>query len=664
MTRAAAPSAGLCIHCGLPAAGAPFCCTGCSLVHSLLGRRADEAEGEPDRLLARVLLSAFLSMGVMVFSLALYGIDPAADGEAPRALQGLYRLGAFALSLPVLFLLGVPLADAAWRARRLLSADVLILAGTTAAWTVSAWNTLTDGGRVYFETATMVLVLVALGRWMDARARERARADLRVLTAERVRPATRVKDGAEQEVALERLRRGDLVRVRPGETVPVDGVLVEGASFVDTADLTGEDEPRSARSGDRVLAGSRAVDGTFVLRAEAAPGDCVRDEVERELARALASQPSLVRLADRAAGAFLPLVVAIALGTAAWRWRVAGPEDALLDALSVVLIACPCALGLATPMAFWVALGAAWKRGVLVRGGEVFQRLARVRRVFLDKTGTLTDAELELVEIQPLEKGDAEELLAVAAAVERGSEHPIGRAVRRAAGDRPSPAVSAFRALPGVGVEGVVEGRRVTLRRHDASDAAGRTLVRMTRNGEPAADLLFASRLRPEAAATVRELDRRGLTPRVLTGDGQAAGEALARRLDVPVEAELLPQDKVARVRGAGATGVLVVGDGLNDAAALAAADVGVALAEGSPKSLESADVQLLRGRLDVLPGLLDLGRRAVTTARANLVWAFAYNAIGIGLAAAGRLSPIFAASAMVVSSAVVVLNSSRLRSA
>ncbi len=493
----ARPERAGCEHCGLPLtrSGRRFCCSGCYVAAHLLSRGDGDAQDGPrrtsDRLLARLVLSAFLSMGVMVFSLSLYGLEGRVDSEAGEALQGLTRLGALALSLPVLFLLGVPLVDAVVAMRRWLSADVLILAGTGAAWCVSLWNTFTDGPTVYYETATMVLVLVTLGRWLEVRARERARDRLTSLVADRSPDATVVDAAGERSVAVDDVRVGERVRVRPGEEVPVDGVVLEGRSFLDASSLTGEETPAAAAAGDRVLSGARVLDGSLLVRADSVRGARVRDEIERLLSEALTARPALVRTADRAARVFLPAVLLLAVGAAAWRgWRL-GPEQGLLTGLSVVLIACPCALGLATPLAFWVALGEAWRRGVLVRGGDVLERLARARHAFLDKTGTLTTGGLELVGVDVPAGGaplDASAVLRLAAALEQGSEHPIGRAVRaawRARGGGDLPAVEEFRAVPGVGVEGTVDGRPLRLGRAGDDAAAGADRRRAGRRAGP-----------------------------------------------------------------------------------------------------------------------------------------------------------------------------------
>jgi heavy metal translocating P-type ATPase len=671
-----------CLHCKIPMRrvapeGAAFCCTGCFVAHKVAG--ADDA-GPTDGWLPRLLLSAFLSMGVMCFAQFLYGrawhdefLRPSERSTA-EALDGVFRLASLVFSLPVLFLIGAPLFDAVVRLRRWFSSDALVLCGVGAAWIVSVWNTLIASGHVYYETATVVLVLVGLGRWLETRARERARGELENLLPAAVQPATLVKDGRDREIAPEELAIGDVVRVRPGETVPIDGTIVAGASFVDASALSGEAAPLSRGEGDRVLAGTVLVDGTLLVRAEAVVGARVRDQIERLLAESFESRPSAVRVADRVSAWLLPCVVAIAVGTALARFQSAGIESALLDALSVLLIACPCALGIATPLAFWIGLGVAWRRGILVRGGEAFERLARARRVFFDKTGTLTEGELALAAIVPRGSLPIADALQIAASLEVGSEHPIARSLRgaaRARGSRPaSMEVVGFRRLPGVGVRGEIGGESWTLRRPFADDASPTgvpahlrdlTHVMLVRDDHIEADLWFASLLAEGAREAVRGLRERGLEMRGLTGDTAAPARALSAALDIEVVHDLLPQDKVAALAAAGRARTVFVGDGLNDTAVLAASDVGIAVAKSSPQSLMVAGVQLLRAGVGDLPGLFDLARQVVSIARQNLVWAFAYNAIGVYLAASGRLTPVVAAVAMVVSSAAVVLNSSRL---
>ena len=664
-----------CAHCGLPLApgasrdaeaGEAYCCSGCFLAHRL-GHRGLEAR--TDRLFARVALSAFLAMGVMVFSLSLYGGMLHEQGElaGAQALAGIYRLGALAFSTPVIVLLGLPLADAVVQLRRWLSAEALILLGTFSAWAVSVWNTFRGGGDVYFDTATMVLLLYSVGRWLDVRAREKATEELRRIVPERESPVTLLEGAVEREVRAAELQPGDRVRVRPGEIVPVDGEVESGRSFADTSALTGESQPRSLGAGDLVHAGVTLVDGSLVVRTRAGVGSRLRDEIERLLQEALTERSRLVRIADRIAGVLMPCVFVLAAVVVALGWNERGPEQAWLAGLSVVLISCPCALGIATPLAFWSAMGEAWRRGVLVRGGEALERLARVRTVLLDKTGTLTSGDFELERVEAEPGLEAREALRLAAALEVGSEHPLARSIRAAWHAREGSELSVvhdFRAVPGVGVEGMVEGRRLRLESDRDADMRGATVVQLVAADAEApvrlARFVLRSPARAEARAVLAELRREGFELAVLTGDSQGPARALSAELHVDVEARLSPADKVARIRARGRE-CAFVGDGLNDAAALAAAEVGISMAGGSATSLAAAQVNLLRPGLQELPDLLALARSAVLAAKLNLAWAFLYNGVGLYLAATGRLTPIFAASSMVVSSVFSVLNSGRL---
>lgn len=663
-----------CVHCGLPAkpvvggdrneTSQAFCCSGCCLAHHL---SSSGVANSADRMLSRILLSAMLSMAVMMLSVSLYGSllgeESDFDSESAEALRGLFRLAAMAVSAPVLALLGMPLAETVLRMRRWLSADALIVMGTAAAWSVSSWNTLVGDGEVYFDTATMVLVLVSLGRWLDLRAKDRAREQLQLLLPERNGPVQVLREGVEVEAEVESLELGDVVRLRPGELVPVDGVVRAGRSFVDASNLTGESEPGSMGPGDTVLAGSSLLDGTLDVESTALGDARVCAEIERLLQEALLAPAESVRVADRVAGGLIPVVLLLAIGTAVWHWPSRGPEGALLAALSVVLIACPCSLGIATPLAFWTALGEAWKHGILVRGGEVLERLAGAQRLWLDKTGTLTDGEFELERVELHGDLCEREALRVAAALEFFSEHPIGRALRRSyaaqqdAQASPDLLVADFEALPGVGVSGSIDGLRWSLRKGGVQGA-----VQLLRGKVVQAEFVLSSRPRAEAAGVVKNLQALGLDLAILTGDGVAPAERLAAELGLSVESDLLPADKLARIRDCSPEFAVFIGDGLNDAAALAAAGVGITVAGGVARSMDAASINLLRPGLSALPGLFRLARRARRVARWNLLWAFGYNAVGLVLAVGGHLPPILAAAAMVASSVAVVLHSSQLK--
>lgn len=653
-----------CTHCGL--LGGPgedqewFCCVGCSLAHHLCG---GELEQGHDRLLARVVLSAFLSMGVMVATLATYGEafsggdSVERGGEAARAFEGLYQGAAFLLTLPIVFLLGVPLVLATTRGSRWLTADGLVILGVGAALVTSIWNHLRGEGAVYFETASMVLVLVGLGRWLDVRAKERARGHITELTEEVTPPAQRLVGPRDEPVDPGELVLGDRVRVRPGDPLPVDGRVLEGSAFLDTARLTGESRPFPVSVGAEVLSGSRVLDGSLVVEATAVGQGRLREEVERLLHEALERPSAHVRLADRVSAVLLPLVLLLALGTLVVRWQHHGLEDALLAALAVALVSCPCSLGIATPLAFSQALGSAWRNGILVKGADVFERLAKVSRIQFDKTGTLTTQEVTLERIEPGVLG-SEEALRLAAALEVGSEHPIARGLRSAS-PADLPKLEEFRVLPGRGVEGQVEGQRLRLVA-DESEGPFTVVALHSEKGEVLARFHLRTALDTQAGQAIQRLRLAGYDLSVLTGDGPGPAQALADELRIPVEHGLLPNQKVERVSEAEAA---FVGEGLNDAAALAAAKIGIAVHGANPASLSAADVCLLHHGVGILPQVFQLARRAVSTARGNLAWAFAYNGIGWWLAITGRLTPIAAAGAMVASSVAVVLHSRRAAS-
>lgn len=669
-----APRASACAHCGLPVrrpvdGEEAFCCSGCFLVAKWLGT---EGEGNSDRLISRVVVCAFLSMGIMVVSLAMYAeawVDEGDVDEAAMALRGLMRYAALLLSLPVAALLGVPLLEAVIRLKRWGSMDSLVLVGVAATWVVSVWNTVASSGPVYFESATMILVLVSLGRWMDTRSREVARKHLGDRVAEEEPRACLIGEAGEADVPLEALSVGDDVRVRPGEVLPVDGRVVEGRAELDASSLTGEARPVEAAVGDEVWAGTVLLEGSMVVRTTARVGERLRDRTEELLREALERPASLVRLADRWARVLLPAVSLLSLTVGVSVAVSAGPIEGIQRSLAILLVACPCALGIATPLAFWRSLGEAWRRGILVRGADVLERLARAEHGLFDKTGTLTEEGLVLERVDPPPGGTIGEELELAASLDWGSEHGVARALRRAWLGEGNPGrprrVEGFETRSGLGVRGRIDGRDFELRRPTAgeleawrgaaADEELGTSAILVEGGRPRSLFHFGSHVRAEAPSLLGRLRSRGWTLEVLTGDGAAAGARLGDQLGVPVRSELEPAAKVERIRALGPRGTVFVGDGLNDAAALAAADVGVAMGHGSPRSLEAADAVLMRPGIGGLLELHGLAVRTVGVARWNLAWTVGYNSVAVVLAAQGRLAPVIAALLMVLSSVFVV---------
>ncbi len=673
-----------------------FCCYGCVLVHQIAGARSER--GDPSFILARLGLATFLSMNVMGLSMALYAGDPSA-APAPGTVDPLHlgmtefiRYALLLFSAPVALLLAWPILERGARGlgRRGTGVDTLIALGALAAFGLSAWATVRGSGAVYFETACMTLVLVTLGRYLEAQARSRAARSLRALVESRDRRAWVLRDGVVVEVPSDEVRPGETVRVTAGSTFPVDGVVLDGEGGVDESSLTGESVPLRKRAGAAVFAGTMSLDGSFLVRATATGPDRTSARIARLLDRARAARAPIERLADRLAGAFAPAAVAASLATLVWWGARAGAGAGLMHGLTVLLIACPCALGLATPLAVWTAIGLAAHRGIVIRSGEALERLASARSIFFDKTGTLTEGAPALTAVVAAAGEREGDVLAAAAALEVASGHPLARAVVRAARERGVVAARArgVRIHPGVGVEGEValEGgvfRRIAIGgaemlrrlgldprlRDEAGAAEGGPepyrgpAAAVVADGRAIGTLLFRERLRPGAAEAVDALRHDGLDVTVLTGDGLTAAQDLGRRLGVRVRAGLDPEAKAAtlgrseRNRGP----AIMVGEGLNDAPALARASLAVALGCGDDVSREAADVSLLRDDLRQIPWLVRLARRTVRVVRVNLFWAFAYNVILIPLAMGGRLQPILAALAMVGSSLFVVGNSMRL---
>ncbi|MGX9964614.1 heavy metal translocating P-type ATPase [Roseomonas sp. F4] len=600
--------------------------------------------------------------------------------------NGWVQLG---LALPMQFWFGARFYRAGWAALRAGTGnmDLLVAIGTSAAFGLSLVLLLQHGGEhshaLYFEAAVVVILFVMLGKHLEARARRGTGAALRALLDLRPRSARLLAaDGTEREVPAASLVVGDVVVLRPGESVPVDGRVEQGESGVDESALTGESRAVEKSRGDSLATGTVVLDGRLVLRATAVGGDTTLARVAALVSAAQASRAPVQKLVDRVAAIFVPIVLLIAAGTLAyWLWAGAGTEAALLHAVAVLVIACPCALGLATPAAIMAGTGAAARAGILVRDAEAIERGQGITFVAFDKTGTLTEGRPRLAALHPAPGVAAQDALAWAAGLQSGSEHPLARAVLAAfAEDQPGgrpPTVSSFRALPGRGVEGVVDGDRLTLgsprllAESELSEgvlagaatqeaAAGRSLAWLVGSGRPLALLAFEDALKPGAAGAIAALRAMKVEVAMLSGDGPAAAGAAARALGIArVEAEVLPQhklDAIARWQAEGAR-VAMVGDGVNDAPALASANLGIAMGTGTDVAMAASGITLMRGDPALVPAALDITRRTYRKLQENLAWAFAYNLLGIPLAAAGLLSPPFAGAAMALSSVSVLGN-------
>ncbi len=600
----------------------------------------------------------------------------------------------FALATPVQFWLGWRFYVAGWRAVRAGAGnmDLLVALGTSAAWGLSVYELLAapvgQQPALYFESSALIVTFILLGKWLEARAKGQTAAAINALTQLRPETARIRQGGVEREAPLAQVVVGDLVVIRPGERVPVDGRVTEGGGSVDESMLTGESLPVDKAPGSKVTGGSINSDGVLLVETTAIGAETTLARIVRLVEGAHASKAPIQRLVDKVSAVFVPVVLGLALLTFAAWWATTGdPVQALLNAVAVMVIACPCALGLATPTAIMVGTGAAARHGILIKNAEALERAHAVTIIAFDKTGTLTEGRPEVTDIVPAGGFDAAEALQLAALMQAGSEHPLAAAVRRRAeadGVSPAPA-TAFRALAGRGASATINGRDLIMgsrrlleesglvmgglaRQAEALAASGRTvswLGEVTPGQRTLGLVAFGDQVKPSAGEAIGQLREQGVRTVMLTGDGQGAADAAASSLGIDdVVAEVLPDGKaeaVARLRGEGGV-VAMVGDGINDAPALAAADVGIAMSTGTDAAMSAAGITLMRGDPLLVAGALDVSRRTYAKIRQGLFWAFAYNLVGIPLAAFGLLSPVVAGAAMALSSVSVVSNALLLR--
>jgi Cu+-exporting ATPase len=597
----------------------------------------------------------------------------------------------FALATPVQFIFGARFYVAAWKAVRAGAGnmDLLVALGTSAGYGLSVYEWATAAGRMphlYFEASAVVIALVLLGKYLESRAKRQTASAIRALEALRPERAIRVIDGNEQDVAISALLLNDLVMVKPGERFPVDGEVIEGQSHADEALISGESLPVPKQPGDKVTGGAINGEGRLLVRTQALGAETVLARIIRLVEDAQAAKAPIQKLVDKVSQVFVPTVLLIALATLIGWWLYGAPmETALINAVAVLVIACPCALGLATPTAIMAGTGVAARYGILIKDAEALERAHEVSAVVFDKTGTLTSGAPRIAHLSAIDGNEAS-LLQLAGALQRGSEHPLAKAVLDACADRHLKVadVSDSQSLTGRGIAGSLEGRRLALGNRrlledsglnagpladsaSAWEKEGRTLSWLIEQSpEPQVLGLFAfgDTLKPGALQAVQQLSARNISSHLLTGDNRGSAKVVAEALGIhDVHAEVLPADKAATVAVLKQTGVVaMVGDGINDAPALAAADIGIAMGGGTDVAMHAAGITLMRGDPRLVPAALEISRKTYAKIRQNLFWAFVYNLIGIPLAAFGFLNPVLAGAAMALSSVSVVSNALLLK--
>ncbi|PVC83176.1 heavy metal translocating P-type ATPase [Streptomyces sp. CS131] len=639
---------------------------------------------------------------------ALLAVPVIAMAMIPALQFDYWQWLSLTLAAPVVTYAAWPFHRAAWTNAKHGAAtmDTLISVGTSAAFLWSVWALFfgtagmvgmthpfeftiarSDGaGNIYLEAAAGVTAFILAGRYFEARSKRKAGAALKALMELGAKEVTVLRDGVETTIPTSALQVGDRFLVRPGEKIATDGTVVEGSSAVDASMLTGESVPVEVTVGDTVTGATLNAGGRLVVEATRVGTDTQLARMAKLVEDAQNGKASAQRLADRISAVFVPIVIALALATLGyWLGNDAGLTAAFTAAVAVLIIACPCALGLATPTALMVGTGRGAQLGILIKGPEVLETTRRADTIVLDKTGTVTTGRMTLQTTHTTDTTTEAEVLRIAGALENASEHPIAQAVATAATDAtgPLPTPEDFANVPGLGVQGIVEGHAALVGREQllaeweirlpaplaeakkAAEAAGRTAIAVAWDGEARAVLEVADAVKDTSAEAVRRLRALGLTPILLTGDNRAVAESVAAEVGIDeVYAEVMPQDKVDVVKRLQAEGrsVAMVGDGVNDAAALAQADLGLAMGTGTDAAIEAGDLTLVRGDLNAAADAIRLSRRTLSTIRTNLFWAFAYNVAALPLAAAGLLNPMIAGAAMAFSSVFVVGNSLRLR--
>jgi Cu2+-exporting ATPase/Cu+-exporting ATPase len=678
-----------CYQCGLPLPNKPishevsgkevsFCCYGCLLTNGITGEKGEE--GQALWILLRLGISAFFAMNIMILSFTDY-IYPF-EGNTATVINYIEMV----LAIPVMLLLGLPILKNSlrWISSLTLNMDVLIVIGTFSAFILSVYSTLKGENMVYFDTASMILVLVTLGRLLEANAKAQASNAIKGLLELSPKEAIIIRNGKDERVSIESLREEDIIRVIPGETFPVDGEVIEGESSVDESMLTGESKPVFKEKGSKVFSGSTNLDGMLIFRVTNVGEEMFFSRFVALLEEARKVRAPMERLADRISSIFIPLAIITSALTFLFWFHESGIDSAIMNSLSVLLISCPCALGIATPMAIWVAIGRLAKQGVVVRTGETVEKLSHIKGIFFDKTGTITKGSLNVssIFIDPDSGLRESEVIPIIASVESSSEHPLGKSFVRFASENGCsiPPVSDFKAYPGLGAQGKVNGRTLytgsekfmikmglmlntaILDQKKRPESQGKSIVFFGWDKEMKGLIRFSEELREGVIDAMSDLKDQEIDVIMITGDNQDASEAITSSIGVKTKSDLLPEDKIREIESYKKGLCAMVGDGINDAPALMAADIGIAIGCSTDITRESADMSLLGNDLKKIPWSLRLAKKTIKKIRENLTWAFCYNVVGIGLAVTGILKPLVAALIMIISSLFVLGNSLRIQ--
>jgi Cu2+-exporting ATPase/Cu+-exporting ATPase len=683
-----------CYQCGLPVrrnsrcyeidgVDAYFCCTGCFLIQKITGTSGEE--GISQVLLGKFGLGLALSMNVLFMSMPLH-VEAASSSTIviPASLAVALKYLLLFFSIPIMLVLGIPIAKSSLDSLRVgeVGTEALILIGAVAAFAISVKSTLAGVGEVYFETATMILTLFTLGRYIDSKAKARASESIKGLSSLVPSQVIRIlADGVKESVSADDIAVGDKVLLRPGERIPLDGVVVSGQGSVDESFLSGESKPVLKKEGMEVFAGSINLDGTFILEIRKPAEEFLVKKIEKLMQKIRANPSAINRISDRLAAGFIPVVATIGLTVFAY-WTYKGePSTGIMRMLAVLLISCPCAFGIAAPMAIWRGLGRAAQKGAIIMGADILEGLAKVKTVFFDKTGTLTTDTPAINAIITGEGRREDELLTIAAALDSHSTHPLAKSLveetaRR--GLRPEEAME-VKSMPGFGIEGLVKGKQyhlgsrrwisslaqdkeTALLKRESPDGESSGMVFLLEEGKVAGAFIFSQALREGAAEALDTIKKLGIRTVILTGDDEKGALGVKDRLKPDaIKWRLFPADKAKEIRAEEKQKITaMVGDGVNDAPALEAAHIGIAMGCGTELTRESAKVNLLGDDLRMIPFLIHLSRKVRTKVMVNFIWAFSYNLVGTFLAVTGVITPLFAVMAMILSSLMVIGNTLR----